>query len=94
MENMKVEEKKFKVWITKYALTQGIYEAMVELCDDSDPSGNMVKQDGKWGGSYYHGKGKDWHENKYGAMVKADEMRKKKIAALKKQIVNLEKMTF
>lgn len=91
---MKKTIKKIKVWITKYALTQGIYDAEVEICEESDPSGDMVHAGGAWGGSYYHGKGRDWHETKAGAVTKANEMRLKKISALKKQIAKLEAMRF
>lgn len=43
---------------------------------------------------YYHGEGNDWHRTKESAIAKAEEMRKKKIASLKKQIEKLEKMEF
>ena len=44
--------------------------------------------------SYYHGKGKDWHETKESAIAYANEKREKKISALKKKIVKLEQMKF
>lgn len=84
-----------KVWISKYALTQGIFEAEVTSnCLDVDPTGNMIAT---CEGSYmahYHGEGREWHKDKQSAIAKAEEMRKKKIASLKKQIEKLEKMEF
>lgn len=85
-----------KVWITKYALTQGIYEAeVINNCLTTDPSGNMieVKEKNKIN-SYYHEKGKEWHETKESAIKRAEEMRRKKIASLRKQIERLDKMKF
>lgn len=84
-----------KVWITKYALTKGIFEAEIsDDCIDIDRSGNMIQvKDGRFA-VYYHGKGKEWNKNKESAIKMADEMRKKKIESLKKQIKKLENMKF
>lgn len=76
-----------KVWITKYALTRGILEKEVEDCGDG-----MVREKESFFPAYYHGT--DWHTDKQSAVAKAEEMRKKKIASLKKQIDKLEKMKF
>lgn len=78
-----------KVWITKYALSDGIKELEVE---QSDFSPNMVF--GKVYNDCYHGEGKEWHRTYASATVRANEMRQKKIASLKKQIEKLEKMRF
>lgn len=76
-----------KAWITKYALTKGILEKEVEDCGDG-----MVRESGNHFPTYYHRT--DWHKDKESAIAKAEEMRKKKIASLKKQIEKLEKMKF
>lgn len=79
-----------KVWITKYALTQGIIEKEAELCESYD---GMIRVSGKF--SYYlHGEGKEWHRTKESAIARAEEMRQKKIESLKKQIQKLEEMHF
>lgn len=70
-----------KVWITKYALTSGIIEINGEITD----SGSVFDM-GSSHPTYYHGEGKDWHRTKESAIAKAEEMRKKKIVSLKKQI--------
>ena len=57
------------VWITKYALTKGIFEMDVE----SQSEGCKTKA---------------------AAIAKAEKMRRKKIASLKKQIEKLESMKF
>ena len=82
-----------KVWITKYALTKGIEEADVELTSTADLV--VERSSGALGcDQYYHGKGKEWHQTKIEAIQRAEEMRKKKIDSLRKQIEKLEKMTF
>ena len=43
---------------------------------------------------YFHGEGREWHRTKESAIDKAEEMRKKKIETMKKQIEKLEKMEF
>jgi len=79
----------FKVWISKYALTKGIYELEVKRCvnsiRDKDES-DMV--------SYFHGEGKEWHLTKESAIVRAEEMKLRKIESVKKQLNKLEKLKF
>lgn len=76
-----------KVWISKYALTKGIFEREVNDCGNG-----MVEDKSSYVPVYYHGN--DWHIDKKSAISRAEEMRKKKIASLKKQIDKLEKMNF
>lgn len=75
-----------KVWISKYALTKGIYEAEVEGCFDISP--RMIKI-GHW---YFHGD--DWHHSRELAMAKAEEMRVAKIKSLQKSLKKFEAMRF
>lgn len=77
------------VWISKYALTKGIFQLEVKSTSED---GNAVY--GKGWEDAYHGKGKEWHETKEQAVIRAEEMRKKKIASLQKQISRLEKLKF
>ena len=79
-----------KVWITKYALTDGIIEIDAEVCISTGATGNMINCDR----GYFHGEGKEWHKTKESAIEKAEEMRQKKIESLKKQIKKLEEMRF
>lgn len=81
-----------KVWISKYALTQGIYERDVE---QSKESPTMVAcQDKAFFTEYYHGEGKDWHLTEANAVKKANEMLEKAIFSAEKKITKLKKMTF
>ena len=90
---MKETIKKIRVWVTKYALTSGIRDVEVEVCSDIDP--DMVTETVPgFVANHYHGKGREWHETRDGAIARADKMRQKKIAALKKQIAKLEAMKF
>lgn len=76
-----------KVWITKYALTKGIIEKEVRDCGDG-----MVEDKSTHFPTYYHNG--EWYSDKNYAIFRAQEMRKKKISSLKKQIDKLEDMKF
>lgn len=80
-----------KVWITKYAITGGIIEVDAEI---SSTSPTMIKADlsGRW--SYFHGEGRDWHRTRESAVTRAEAMRVKKIASLKKSLKAIESLTF
>ena len=79
---------KQKVWITKYALSDGVAEYEAEIR----------------GGSAYPGSpfmsftgfvmGKDAHETREAAMAVAEKMRVQKIASVKKQLAKLENLRF
>ena len=89
---MQVEDKILHVWITKYALTQGIIECDAKTCLSTVPDGSMIE---KVGGNYmdlYHKP--NWHETKEAAVARAELMRKKKIASLKKSIAAMEALKF
>ncbi|WP_447872022.1 tail fiber assembly protein [Serratia fonticola] len=76
-------------YITKYALTAGIIKREGEI----DDSGSFRYKDPEaWGtSSIWH---TDFRLTEAEALAKAEDMRKKKIASLKKQIAKLEAMTF
>lgn len=76
-----------KVWITRYALTEGVFEEEVELLEQF-PNIGVVKERG----GYYQPP--DWHRTREEAVKRAEEMRVKKIASLKRQIDKLSKMRF
>ena len=77
-----------KVYITKYALSDGILEKEAEECDRFL---GMIRTDD---GAHFHGEGKDWTRTKEAAVARAQEMKTKKIKSLKKQIEKLERMKF
>jgi len=81
---------RFTAYISKYALTQGVFEKEVEDCFHISP--NMVVSVGDRYSSAYH-KG-DWHLTREEALAKADEMRTKKIASMQASLKKLENLKF
>jgi hypothetical protein len=82
------------VWITKYALTDGIREIEAEI---SKTSQNMITHHASdsgrsWMMTHFHGN--DWHRTKELAVERAEEMRQEALASAKKRITKLEGMTF
>lgn len=78
-----------KVWITKYAMTDGIIEAEAEPCGF-----DIISASWDNGTRCNNFKGDEWWSRKKNAIEKAEEMRQEKIASLKKQIEKLERMRF
>ena len=79
-----------KVYVTKYALTQGIEEVSVTPCFDIDP--NMVHDDRPGYMQCFH-KG-EWHRTLEEAVAKASAMRLKRIASLLRQVDKLTALKF
>lgn len=77
-----------KVYITKYALTQGIFEAKVK--DHGDGMVEDIRV--KILPTYYHGD--EWHCTLDEARKKAEAMRMARIALLEKSLKKLRSMTF
>jgi len=76
------------VFISKYALTRGIYEekGAISKIDEF----RFYAKD-----SFHDGFSKDeWHKTRGEAVARAEEMRKKKLASLHKQISKLEALKF
>lgn len=82
-----------KVWITKYALDSGIVEANISISElRKDCLYKSIRLPyGTFDGMVDRN---DIHESKESAIVKAEEMRQKKIESLKKQIKKLDGMKF
>jgi hypothetical protein len=82
-----------KVWITKYALTEGIFQVTAMFDSDVDKIAS-VAGDIQRGTvqTYYHKP--FWHEHKADALRHAEELRRRKIAALERQIAKLLKLRF
>lgn len=82
-----------KVWITEYALTQGIIEAETDkISNDGYCHAYWIDKKGYKCDSFLCPQ--HFATDKESAIAKAEEMRQKKIASLKKQIQKLEKMKF
>ena len=79
-------------WVTKYALTDGIQKVSGTVRHET--SSAMLSYPGgcrDWPVSVH---GNDWHRTPEAALARAEEMRKNKIASLKKSIAKLEAMMF
>ena len=81
-----------KVWITKYALTDGIIEAESDVKTQTKKKLFAFWNNDEFGG-FYPQKEEVFFDRE-SAIKKAEEMRQKKIASLKKQIKKLEEMRF
>ena len=78
-------KKRFTVWITKYALTQGIFKAEVEDCFDTAP--DMVHHVGTPMTYYY---GNNWHRTREDAVERVRVMIKSAREALDKKRAKLD----
>jgi hypothetical protein len=83
-----VKDEKIKAYITQYALTKGVIAVDAEVCSDT-----MIAYGNVGYGSHY-AHGSDWHRTPEAALARAEEMRKAKIASLRKSIAKMEAMTF
>jgi hypothetical protein len=82
-----------KFWVTKYALTQGIFEVEAEEPNAAYSGLISVKQANTYPLTF-HGEGQDWHRTEAEAKTKANKMVTDKISSLKKQLKKLEKTVF
>ena len=78
-----------KVWITKYALSKGIFEEEVEIVDSYLLIATCDK--GHFLAHYHKG---EWHQTREQAIKRAEEIRVAKLKATRKLIAKLERMTF
>lgn len=79
-----------KVFITKYALSKGIIEADLALREDGKSCYGIL--DGSYYPCGYYGN--DFHLDYDSALKDCENRRTKKIAALKKQILQIETKSF
>ncbi|MGD9729713.1 MAG: hypothetical protein AB7V39_25510 [Nitrospiraceae bacterium] len=80
-------------WVTKYALTSGIQKVGGTV---RQTNSNMLVYQAKTSSvmHYSHAWGNEWHRTPEAALARAEEMRKNKIASLKKSLAKLEAMMF
>jgi hypothetical protein len=76
------ERPKAHVWITKYALSTGIYERDAEICEDINP--RMIRVHGET----YHKP--HWHLTAEEARARARVMVNARIKSLKKSLEEME----
>lgn len=81
-----------KVWITKYALTRGVFEAEVE-----ERESGMVKLVGPrpiGHGICFHAENRDWHRTFESALKRCEVMRAAKLKSLEKQVAKIRALDF
>ena len=81
-----MESDSMKIWISKYALTEGLIEK------EGDDMGDSIMKVGSM--QYLHGEGREWHRTRESAAARAEVMRKAKIVSVRKQLARLEAMRF
>ena len=87
-----------QIYVTKWALTQGILEMEADDIDETlypDRTIRMASVPGVAGKSYrqnFHGS--EWHRTQSAAIEQAEELRRKKIVSLQKQLAKIENLKF
>jgi hypothetical protein len=79
-----------ELYITKYALTNGIKKVRCRV----EPDDNLAVQDGARYPLFTHSEGNEWHRTYEGALLKAETMRFKKIGSLNAQLKKMQGLTF
>lgn len=78
-----------KVFVTKYALTQGIIEKEADFFLDGV---SMIKVRGPYSFEYYHKP--FWHETMEEAIAHAETIRDKKLKSIENQMKRIESIKF
>ena len=78
-----------KVWITKYALTEGIFEREVE---EENSTGMVTVTDNSRHKQHFHGR--EWHRTLENAQAQAEKMRTAKLVSIEKQVKRLKELVF
>jgi len=87
------KEEKITAYVTKYALTKGIFVVNANICKDISPLmiSYRIDNDNDW--NYYAHKG-EWYTSLPEAIQKANKMRIERISSLRKSISKVENMEF
>ncbi len=95
-----------RVFVSKYALSEGILEREAEpyvpwevssagkTFEDVPAGQRMVSVRADYGSRNFHGEGKEWHRTLAEAKVRANKMRLARIVSLKKQIKTMDALSF
>ena len=87
-----MSDEKITVWITRYALTEGVIEATASAEEVSSRTTFYALV--PFGDISCRKEGLDWYRTKDLAIARAEAMRAKKIASLQRQIAKLEALRF
>ena len=87
-----MNERNIKVWITRYALTEGIFSCLATL--EHNASGrqfvSLKRSSSHYSECFF---GNDWHLSYEDAIMQAEKMRIAKIVSLQKQIKKLDALS-
>ena len=89
MKHSPGEPATFRAWISKYALTKGVFEIEAE-----EPEGSPIIYDVNNRYFTVYGEDRGWHRTPGAALGRAEEMRVAKLKSLDKQLKKLRTMTF
>lgn len=81
-----------KVWITKYALTLGLFEA--EVAKHGDGLVRLIEHKTLGRGKLFHTEGREWHRTFQSALARCEEMREAKLKSLENQAAKIRKLDF
>jgi hypothetical protein len=79
-----------KAWITKYALTAGVFEVAGEVT----VSGCLRYESGGYACYACYAFGNDWHSDRASAIARAEEMKIRKLQSLDRQIKKVSALKF
>lgn len=79
-----------KIWVTKYALTSGVFTVTAEISNGGDMAN--YKRKGATFREFAHGK--DFHLTEECAKARFEEMRRQKQVSLAKQKAKLDSLNF
>ena len=79
-----------KVWITKYALSRGIFEFDVDEPDPEYPNTILLRF--VLGHQYCHGEGRDWHRTRKAAIQRAKAMAKAQLKVMEKKALQMQRL--
>lgn len=80
-----------KMFVTKYAMSDGIQELEGEW-DEKDPEFFRVASG--YFTQYFHGEGREFHKTRESAVKVANAMKSKRIKSLEKSLAAAKSMTF
>lgn len=80
-----------KAWVSKYALTKGIFE--IEAKEHTPVDKNTIIDINNCS-ERFCGEGREWHKTKKEALERAESLKQMKINNLKRQIEKLGKIKF
>jgi len=78
-----------EIYSTKYALTSGITKHDAEITNDMAVVKNRNSLP-----MFFHGEGTEWHRTREQAVLRAEELRIKKLKSLDKQIKKISALNF